>query len=214
MIQLDQLFKLIDESVEDRLEQVYTTLPGYVTSFNPKTGMAQVQPGIKRKWKDEIITPAIIVEVPVCIFGSQDFYVEYEIKEGTEGLLHFSQRSIDAWSQTGGVAEKLSDRVFDETDAFFAPGYHSLKNAPQDYKNNGIRLRNKVGDKYIWLKNDGTAEITVDTLVINGNISHNGDQTTSGTITGETDVIFDGISAKTHKHDGVEVGGGTTGEPI
>ena len=67
------------------------------------------------------------------------------------------------------------------------------------------------------MKNDNTAEITVDTLVVNGNIEHNGnttqtgnlnqtgDTTSTGTVTapnvvGTTDVSFGGISGVGHTH--------------
>ena len=42
-------------------------------------------------------------------------------------------------------------------------------------------------------------------------ITHQGDQTSSGTIIGETDVIASGVSGKDHTHTGDS--GGKTGKP-
>ena len=46
-----------------------------------------------------------------------------------------------------------------------------------------------------------------------GNVKQTGDQTTSGTITGQTDVVAAGISGKGHTHGGVTAGGANTGVP-
>lgn len=229
---LTPLFEYIDEAVEDRLEQIFTSLPGHVIEFDKDTGLVKVQPGIERTWGDkgEIIKPAPIVEVPLQIYGGQDYYVECEINYGDEGLIVFSQRNIEAWVQSGGIATKPSERMFDETDAFFIPGVHSIQNRVRNHSNNGIRLRNKSGDKFIHLKNDGTAQIDVTQLTINANTTINGETKINGnasvsksltvaqtvkaaTINALSSLLVKGLEMLGHKHGGVEPGKGTSGGP-
>ncbi len=50
-------------------------------------------------------------------------------------------------------------------------------------------------------------------VVINGDVQVNGDLKASGVVTGDTDVVFDGKSAKGHKHTGVTAGSAVSGEP-
>ncbi|WRQ13138.1 baseplate spike [Vibrio phage vB_VpM-pA2SJ1] len=232
MMDLTPLFEYIDESIEDRIEQIFTSLPGHVIEFDPDTGLVKVQPGIQRVWgeKEEIIKPAPIVEVPLQIYGGSDYYVECEINYGDEGLIVFSQRCIDAWVQSGGIATKVSNRMFDETDAFFIPGVHSIQNRAKGHSNNGIRLRNKSGDKFIHLKNDGSAQIDVTRLTVNAQTTINGDTTINGntsisksltvaqtvkaaTINALSSLLVKGLEMLGHKHGGVEPGKGTTGGP-
>lgn len=56
-------------------------------------------------------------------------------------------------------------------------------------------------------------EDAVDVNVV-ADIQHTGDQNSSGTITGTTDVIGGGKSLKTHTHSGITTGGGTSGPPV
>jgi hypothetical protein len=131
------------------------------------------------------------------VYGG-DYIVEAQIDPGTEGIIFFSQRCIDAWNDTGGVANIPILRFHDFSDAYFLPGLRSQPNVVSGHANNGIRLRNKDGTKYIWLKNDGTADITVDTLNITADIIHNGNNTQTGTynLTGSM-VSTESITAET-----------------
>lgn len=177
------LFDYVDASVKDGIERIFTSLPGHVVEFNAP--FAKVQPGIKRVHTSSgrIITPPLIIEVPVVIYGGSDYYVEPQIDPGTECMISFSQRTIDGWAQSGGVAEKSNERIMDENDAMCIVGLRSLANAPVAYANNGIRIRNKAGDQYFWLKNDGTGEVKVPNLTINAETTHNGDMTLNGNLT-------------------------------
>lgn len=48
---------------------------------------------------------------------------------------------------------------------------------------------------------------------VTGESVSNGNQTINGTITATGDIKSAGVSLKSHKHGGVETGGGTTGQP-
>lgn len=229
-------FDYVDAAIQDRIETVFTSLPGHIVEFNPP--FAKVQPGIDRIHTPtgQIIKPPLIIEVPVVVYGGSDFYVEPEITPGTECLICFSQRIIDGWNQTGGIAEKVDNRIMDEEDAMCIPGLRSLANQPENYANNGIRLRNKAGDQYFWLKNDNTGEITIPNLTINaetvhngnmelnGNLTQKGNQDVTGNITASgtvkaavinamTSLLIKGLEMLGHKHGAVARGNDVSGGP-
>lgn len=200
--------ELIKRSFTEMMKDVGTSIPGYILAFDPDRQIAQVQIAIERIDRDgNSFTPPPLIECPVYFFGGS-YAIDVQVDKGTEGVILFSQRCIDAWVNNGGVAKNPVLRFHDFSDAYFLPGLRSQPKKLPSFQNNGIRMRNNDGSKYIWLKNDGTAEITVTTLNINGNIVHvgdttqTGDQTTSGTINADTSVTSPSIVA-----DGKELAG-------
>ena len=142
----------------EMMKDVATSMPGHVLSFDPATQLAQIQMGIVRKDVNGAdFEPSPLIEVPVYFAGG-DFSVEHQLDVGNEGFILFSQRCIDGWMTTGGVANNPIMRFHDMSDAVFFPGIRSQPNVIGDFKNDGIRLRNKTGAHYVWLKNDGTIE--------------------------------------------------------
>jgi hypothetical protein len=138
------------------MKRVCTSVPGHILTFDVDKQLAQVRVGILRVDLDgATFAIAPIIEVPVC-FPGDDFVLEHQISGGCEGMIHFSQRCVDGWLQTGGIAENPIGRFHDMQDAFFEPGYRSIPNAIEGFKNDGMRMRNKAGDQFVWLKGDGT----------------------------------------------------------
>lgn len=147
---------LINLAMSGALKDTFTSVPGYVVAFNPATQRAQVQIGIVRVDIDGAtfnIPP--IVDVPVS-FPGDDYVLEYQISPGCEGDIHFSQRCMDAWKQTGGVAANPVARFHNKQDAKFIPGIRSLTNAIANFANDGVRIRDASGNRYVWIKSDGT----------------------------------------------------------
>lgn len=198
MTQKRTLTNLVKRSFIEMMKDVGTSIPGHFISFNPDTQLAQIQIGIQRiDVNGKTFDPPPLIECPVYFAGGSQYFVEHQIDAGDECLITFSQRCIDAWVNTGGIANNPILRFHDFSDAVIFPGIRSQPNKITGFENNGVRLRNKAGDKFVWLKNDGTAEITVDTLVINANIEHNGDQTTTGTINADTSMTTPVVTAST-----------------
>jgi len=219
------------ESFVELMKSVYTCSPGHILSFDPDTQRAQVQIGITRvDINDERFPPPPIIEVPVS-FPGDDWSMEYQIDVGCEGLIHFSQRCIDGWLNTGGIADNPIGRFHSIQDAFFVPGVRSLPNVTTDFQNNGVRLRDKAGTQSVWLKNDGSirAENPNVHVILNANGSINITNSGGGnismaadgvvTINGVTftmggDVIAGGKSLQTHTHGGVVTGSDNTDTPL
>jgi len=153
----EMLSKCISEYMKDN---VSTSVPGNVLSFDPSTQMAEVQIGLKMHTEaDEHIDRSPTIYVPVNFWGASGGTLECKVEAGTEGVLFFSQECIDSWVDQGGVAVKSDPRRFSQDDAFFIPGFRSRPGAIKDFANNGIRLRNNAASSYVWVKDDGSIEI-------------------------------------------------------
>lgn len=223
--------ELIRDSFREILKGVCTSLPGHVLTFDPDKQLAQVQPGIARvdiNGAEFTIPP--IIEVPVYFPGG-DYCVEYQIDAGCEGDILFSQRCIDGWVQSGGVAANPIGRFHNMQDAMFLPGFRSQPNVLPDFQNNGVRMRNRGGTQFVWLKNDnsismdnGVARFNVladgTTLMQNGagsfQLQADGTFLINGLkITPHGDVITaTGISLEKHRTSGVTAGNQTSGVPV
>jgi len=230
---------VIDAAMLGAVKDIYTCVPGYVIAFNPATQRAQVQIGIQRVQLDgTTFDPPPIVDVPVS-FPGDDYVLEFQIDPGCEGSIYFSQRCIDGWKQTGGIADNPVARFHHPQDAHFVPGIRSLGNVIPAFSNNGVRIRDKSGNRHVWIKNDGAlvvkntnatttygADGSVMTnntsghnnLLANGNVDINGVIITpTGQITlpgGGGLTLANGVAAETHRHTGVQTGGGNSGGPV
>lgn len=226
------------ESFRELMKSVCTCIPGYVSALldNGKNQRVQVQIGVQRvDINGAVFNPPPIIDVPV-LFPGGDYVIEYEIAQGCEGMIFFSQRCVDGWKNTGGIAANPLGRFHHMQDAFFVPGFRSLAGVITDFQNNGIRIRDKTGTRNIWIKNDGSivvkngAAITtygVDNsvtttngagamaLLENGNVVINGVVITpagrlsypaGGGMTGSNGIAFE-----THRHN---ENGTITGVPI
>lgn len=150
--QLQEIFREIAKDLG-------TSIAGHILAFDTETQLAQVQIGVSsRDRKGNTITPDPIIECPVQFSGGGGWSFEHKIVAGDEGLIIFSQRCLDGWIQTGGVANNPIARFHDKQDACFIPGVCSKPNAIKDFQNNGIRLRNADASVYHWLKDDGSIE--------------------------------------------------------
>jgi len=189
------------------MKGVATSTPGHILAFDPVTQLAQVQIGITRvDLSGATFEPPAIIETPVYFPGG-DYHIEYQIDPGCEGDILFSQRCVDGWIQTGGVAANPIGRFHDPQDAFFLPGFRSLPNVMPNFQNNGVRLSNKDGTQFAWLKNDNTIVLENGVghirLAANGTVTINGVTiTTASLVTTPNDVIADTIHLKTHHHIG------------
>jgi hypothetical protein len=155
---LTELFK---RSHRELMKSVATSITGHVIAFDPTTQHAQIQIGVQRiDVNGTTFTPSPLIEVPVAFIGGSEYFQEHQIDIGSEGTIHFSQRCIDGWKTTGGVANNPILRFHDLQDAMFVPGLRSQPNVIVDHANDGIRWRNKAGTHYVWLKKDGTIETT------------------------------------------------------
>ncbi|WP_289281573.1 MULTISPECIES: Gp138 family membrane-puncturing spike protein [unclassified Methylophaga] len=214
---------MIESAFRELMKGVYTCVPGYVISLidSGSKQRAQIQVGIERvdvNGASFALKP--IIDVPVHFPGG-DYCIEYEINKGCEGLIMFSQRCTDGWKNTGGIAQNPIGRMHDLQDAFFIPGFRSDGNVLADLQNNGIRLRNKSGSQYAWLKNDDSIEIENGLghirMAADGTVTINNVVITpEGLITTPENIVWGSgsISGEDHVHSGVDPGAGNSGPPV
>lgn len=227
----------LQEIFRELMKDAGTSITGHILAFDTRTQLAQVQIGVSSRDRNgnEII-PDPIIECPVEFSGGGGWSFEHKLVAGDEGLIIFSQRCLDGWIQTGGVANNPIARFHDKQDACFIPGVRSKPNAIKDFKNNGIRLRNADASVYHWLKDDGSIEsvnsagyvklLSSGVVDINGFLVQPTGAATSPvsvgapTITAATSLTVAGKEMKQHKHsDGTYVAGSTdvsgqSGEPV
>lgn len=190
---------LLKKSKRLLLLDVNVGLPGKVISYNPDTQRAVVECGIQKHiGAGEFRTIPKIEHVPVQFAGTAEWLVFHELPEGTEGYIHFSHRAVDYWIDQGGPVQPLDARMFDLSDAFFAPGYRSRATCISGLPTRGIGMSSASGSVRLHLT-DGGIDLQV------------GDQTLSLSSEG---LKHNGKNiGSSHKHGGVEQGGDYTSEP-
>lgn len=210
--------QMLREAFREMMKGVATSVPGHILAFDPLTQLAQVQIGITRvDLNGATFDPPAIIETPVYFPGGA-YHLEYQIDPGDEGDILFSQRCVDGWLQTGGIASNPIGRFHDPQDAFFLPGFRSLPNALPAFQNNGIRLSNLTGTQFAWLKKDGSIFVENGAgfirLGADGTVNINGVTINPASlVTTPNDVVAGTIHLVTHRHTGVTTGGGTSGTP-
>ncbi|EIM8479584.1 MULTISPECIES: Gp138 family membrane-puncturing spike protein [Serratia] len=199
MIESNPLYSAMMAMKPFLMRDMMIGMPGQVLSYDPDTQRAVIECGVQRHTGSgnyRTIDP--IEGVPVQFSGTAEWLLFHEMPKGTEGFIHFSQRAVDHWLNSGGPAEPFSARMFNASDAFFAPGYRSMKTVIPGLPTNGIGMSNASGDVRLHL-NDGGIELKVggERLSLSSEgLRHNGVN----------------IGA-THTHGGVETGGGNTDVP-
>nr|WP_172624046.1 Gp138 family membrane-puncturing spike protein [Rhodanobacter glycinis] len=202
-------------------KHLWTALPGYIVSFDADTVTASVQPGVAGIVTDkggspDAVSLPVLTDVPVVFPRGGGCTLTFPVTNGDECLIMFACRSIDAWSQSGGVQPPLSDRRHDLSDAFAIVGPMSQANKISGISTSTTQLRSNDGSTFVELDPTGrivnvTApggmKITTPTLHITGDVN------VDKTVTATTDVLGGGKSLKSHVHTGVTSGSGTSGPP-
>lgn len=199
------LNSVIDDAVESRLRELHTCTPGIIQSFDPATGRAEIQPAIKRILVNGDLVPLPkLINCPVGVLRVGGFAFTLPITLGDECMIHFTERSLDAWIQFGDIRRPKDIRLHHESDAYFLPVYTSEKDALVDYDSDNMVLRNADNGLNMVFDTDGNLTINAVTTVtmnvpdtqINSNVTVEGTLTVSG----KCDLATGG--------DGVDMNGG------
>ncbi|KMW71947.1 translation initiation factor IF-2 [Photorhabdus luminescens subsp. luminescens] len=225
---------------------LYVSLPCIIQSFDADAVTVTAQPAIRWKIRKkdgelESVSLPLLVDVPVIFPRGGGVTLTFPVKAGDECLVVFADRCIDYWWQSGGVQEPVDPRQHNLSDGFALIGPQSQQQKISNISTNTAQLRSDDGAAYIELDpnshnitvitpakltataNGGT-EITSPEIILNGNVTINGNlsqgmgagggtATMQGPVTVSNDVTATGISLKNHVHSGVQSGGGKTGKP-
>lgn len=140
------------------------------------------------------------------------------------GYVTVSDRDISSVISTKAQANPGSSRKFDLADGIYVGG--CLNAVPTQYiqfTSTGIVIADGNGNQIQF----GASGITlIGNVIMQNNLqlagqieaanggTYSGSIHTSGTITGDADVVGGGKSLKTHIHSGVTAGGGVSGPPV
>jgi len=205
-------------------KDLHTVIPGKVVSFNAAKQTAEIQPLIKRVFvnkekgggeTERVVSIPKLINVPVMFPRSGGWSITFPVKAGDECLVHFSERSIDAWHKNGGEQTPTDWRMHDYSDAICQLGLSSAVNVIDSFNVDDMEIRNDEGDVKIALKNDKQIELTspikvllstpevetTDNLTVGNDLTVGGDADISGESTA-SDHISDTVSGKTHTHIG------------
>lgn len=145
------------QTVNSRLVEVHTMLPGIIESFDPDTQTARVQPAIKRIFTEQGPVPIpVCVDVPVEFPGGGDFFLTFPVKPGDECVLAFSERCIDRWHVMGGVQDPDEYRMHSYSDGVARVGLNSQPRKIPSFNPTDAEFRSRDGSVKVQLKPDGT----------------------------------------------------------
>lgn len=204
----NELIQALQVMTESTLSEVNTMMPGKIISYDAARNRAVVQPiQPKSLANGESLPPPTIAEVPIAwgMGSGGTAGLTAPIKPGDGVMLHFSQRSLEGWLSGNDTAPD-DPRRFDLTDAVAVPGL-----AASGVSANATDVELRFGPVKLRLRPDGGA--VLETAGGNLTIDASGRATFSGDVYVGGDVFAGNISLKTHKHLGVQPGGGISGIP-
>lgn len=137
--------KVIQQAIDAKLLDVHTAIPGIILEYDYDKNLATVKPMIKRQYilNNEEVSLPNIVNVPVGHLRLGKAHVRLPVKPGDEGLILFTERSLDRWLETG--EERVPDdiRKFSLSDAVFRLGLTSKPNQMNsDSDQDAIEIKN------------------------------------------------------------------------
>ncbi len=180
--------EMVAAAMENAGANVRVAFPGIVESWDKAQQTVSVQLAIKERVlnagnEKEMAIP-LLVDVPVVMPRAGGYSVVFAPKAGDECLVVFGDLCMDSWWQSGGVQSQTEFRRHDLSDGFAIMGCWSQPRKPA-IPNEGVRLQNDAG----------TAGVHV----------------YGGTVNIFGSVLINGSPYVSHRHTGVEPGGGTTG---
>lgn len=229
-----QIMEQVQHNVSSQLR---VALPGIIQSFDPDTVTAVVQPAIKGASDEGSVSLPLLMHIPVIFPRGGGCTLTFPVKSGDECLLIFGDRGVDFWWQNGGIQEPADRRQHDLSDGFAIVGPQSQAKKISGISMSGAQLRTDDGAAFVEVAAGhditvntpgkltatatGGAEITAPEIVLNGNVTINGnlsqgmgegggEATMQGPITVTNDVTAGGKSVMQHRHkehDGPETGG-------
>ncbi|MCF6710237.1 Gp138 family membrane-puncturing spike protein [Raoultella ornithinolytica] len=236
--------EVYDSILKGAKQSIRVSMPGIIKSFDPETVTCVVEvsiyipkpesaegKSIDRLPQDNVFYP-LILDAPVIFPRGGGCTLTFPVKEGDECLVIFADRCIDFWWQSGGVQNGSRGRMHDYSDAFVIPGPQSQAKKISGISTTAAQLRTDDGSAFIELAaggditatTTGNATINAPEIILNGNVTINGNlsqgmgdsggtATMLGPVTATNDVTAGGKSLMTHTHGGVEHGNDSTGEP-
>lgn len=210
--------QIIKEAVNTALANLWTALPCEVVEYNNEAVTVNVQPLIKipvhlPDGEIETVELPMLLDVPVMFSCAGGFTITHPIKKGDECLVNFADRNIDLWWQSGGIQNPFDTRKHDLSDgfAFFRPQSQAKKIS--GISTTDLEIRNDANTCKIQITPEGVINFHGTKSVFHHPVEMKSTLTVDGIIKSLSDVLAKTISLFSHKHGGVQGGGGDTQVP-
>ena len=179
-----QMERMQQETV---LSRINVARPGLVMKYDEDEMTVDVQLAVRGLGEDEL--PPVLKGVPVVFVGSFTFNVQ----KGDECVVIFADGNVDAWWQTGNVANPLTGRKHDLSDGFALVGVHSKPNTT-----GWTKLEDVIGDVSNKAdKGTGATSGDVAGLDATGNLTESGKKASdlADRVSGATSGNFAGLDS-------------------
>lgn len=176
-------------------------LPVKVVSYDRVKNTAIVQPLIKIIMTASTHSRGQIGPIPVFAAGAGSFVMNFPVKEGDLGWILANDRDISAFEESLVEVEPPTMRTHSFNDSVLFPD--AIRNFDTTGEDGNMviqsldgKIRISLGESQLKLSHP--TKIFLDAPLV----EMQKDAHAPGTITGDTDVVFAGISGKGHKHAG------------
>lgn len=192
---------MLSKVIANALMKHENMLPAQIVSYDRVANTAIVHPLIKVIMTSNTYSRPNIGPIPVFAFGAGNFVINFPIKAGDIGWIVANDRDITAFEKSLSESEPASYRQHSFNDAVFFPDV--VRNFTTTGEDGNMVIQSLDGTIKISLGANKIHLVHPMLLTIDApNTQVNGNLTATGTITGQTDVIFATISGKNHLHDG------------
>lgn len=230
---------VLETTKQELLEQINCVKIGVVQAFYP--GNAETSPTVDVKiafTQVVVIAPdgtrtlaeyAELKGVPVSFQQGGGCIATFPVAQGDECLLLFNDKQLDNWLLSGAGQPPTINRMHDWSDAMAIVGVRSNPRGIAGISTTTAQLRSLDGATYVEVDpagqivsiaapvkirlNSPIVEVAGVIDVLNEN-SVTTPCSINGSINATGDVVGNGISLDSHRHTGVQTGGGDTGGPI
>ena len=203
-----ELSQEIEKTARAVTDEIHTSLPGEIISFDATTGMAVVKPNGKYTTSDgKVLDYPMITEVPFVFPFCQQAGVgmAFPVNKGDSCIIIISEVELDEW-RSGAQSE--GSLRFDLTSAMAVPGllWGGGDLIAKAVKENTVVL----GASGVELAVSGNGvEVKVDSITFSiseSGITAGGDLKVKGNIISTGDIKAGEISLKQHIHKSAEAG--------
>lgn len=205
---LPGLLRIAFQKMSQRREGM---LPAKVVAYDRKTNRVKLEIMANVVGTDGSVTKrAEIASVPVYRFGGGGLVISAPLNPGDVGWVLAADRDTSLVQQGDFASDAApnTDRTHSFADGMFMPD-SAPKFDPTAGEEGALTIGTRDGSFRIVMGADGRAKIFGVALDITGPVTIDGDLTVTGSVTG-----MGGVKLETHRHDGVEPGGGESGGPI
>lgn len=167
------LAEVIRAAIEQRLADVYTTIPGKIAKYDADTQKADVAPMLLRPLRDEDgndlpsetlpVVPAVPVQFPRADIEGGKFFMSWPLKPGDAVTLHVAKWSLDQWEgkELGDPVDPVQFRQFDLSDCIAVPGAYPFKTVLVEADPDNLVIGRDEGGVQLHVLPDDTVEFRV-----------------------------------------------------